>query len=455
MLLAVERVTSRYWNFFLHPGTIVEFLFELHIRVTFPSAWSVGSGYLGSSGAGFIMDFLSKFPAAIAAIDQLREEMGATEGEVTSSPLEGAGGSYGEMHQVMLSDSQGQEKCQLIVKLVPDVEGKKTLSKVLGLPREAAFFNTFAPTLSKVIGLPKVWHSEGDVTTGEKVVVMERLANVTQSGYFFGPGSPLNQGKDLPKICAEAGNPHCKDVAAATFRAAAEVHARYWHDESLLGRSWLRGSSWVQGQGEEAWKQSQQTVKDSWKVFHENREKGELTSEWPEDLVTIVDAAVGKISWESFQSAKRPWTLVHGDFHPANIMWRNDTTARSSSTTGSHQQPVFLDWEMVGLGSGPQELGQYVISHMDPVVRSQCEEELVRGYYEHLVSAYPGSKACDYTWEECWSEYKLGGVGRWMWFLPYFASRGPKHYLDFFINQVGAFLRDHCITAETVEQPRA
>ena len=38
---------------------------------------------------------------------------------------------------------------------------------------------------------------------------------------------------------------------------------------------------------------------------------------------------------------------------------------------------LLLDWENVGIGSGPQEIGQYLISHMDPSLRAQVEREVV------------------------------------------------------------------------------
>ena len=38
---------------------------------------------------------------------------------------------------------------------------------------------------------------------------------------------------------------------------------------------------------------------------------------------------------------------------------------------------LLLDWENVGIGSGPQEIGQYLISHMDPSLRAQVEREIV------------------------------------------------------------------------------
>jgi aminoglycoside phosphotransferase (APT) family kinase protein len=36
------------------------------------------------------------------------------------------------------------------------------------------------------------------------------------------------------------------------------------------------------------------------------------------------------------------WTLVHGDYHPANQLYNPKT-----------KEITTVDWEMVGLGSGP------------------------------------------------------------------------------------------------------
>lgn len=41
------------------------------------------------------------------------------------------------------------------------------------------------------------------------------------------------------------------------------------------------------------------------------------------------------------------WTLVHGDYHPANQLIDPTITIKGDV------EVVSLDWEMVGLGSGP------------------------------------------------------------------------------------------------------
>ena len=78
--------------------------------------------------------------------------------------------------------------------------------------------------------------------------------------------------------------------------------------------------------------------------------------------------------------------MVHGDYHPANQLI--DPTSEEVKITS-------LDWDMVGLGSGPQEVGQYVISHMEPHIRRSCEKELLDAYYAQLVLG--GVSAESYT----------------------------------------------------------
>jgi len=80
---------------------------------------------------------------------------------------------------------------------------------------------------------------------------------------------------------------------------------------------------------------------------------------WSPYLLGVIEASLSKISWENFVLSNKSlkWTLVHGDFHPANVLIRGDG------------QLLIVDWEQVGVGSGPQDLGQYAISHMPPTTR--------------------------------------------------------------------------------------
>jgi hypothetical protein len=111
---------------------------------------------------------------------------------------------------------------------------------------------------------------------------------------------------------------------------------------------------------------------------------------------------------------------------------------------------VLLDLEMVGVGSGPQELAQMLISHMEPALRAACELQLLRAYHTELLSR----GVQQLSWEACLAEYRAGGAARWIWFLPVLAAACPAPMTQFWINQLQAFLEDHNITAETVGMPR-
>uniref|UniRef100_A0A7S4WHK3 Aminoglycoside phosphotransferase domain-containing protein n=1 Tax=Ditylum brightwellii TaxID=49249 RepID=A0A7S4WHK3_9STRA len=349
------------------------------------------------------------------------------------------------------------------------------LSCKLGLAREAMFYNKLAPKV-RVSSLdesciPKIYYSHGDMSNGSKIVFMEDLSSrYIDSGIIFGPGNPNNWSRDLESQIADAYHtvssiPTSFEVANQTFLAIAKVHATFWRDNELLQEEyhWLRGSSWISGKGEDTWWASQKMLQSMCEKYLEREKKREdevESIEWDPLLRDIVEKAMNGISWESHLkrlNVDSHFCLVHGDFWPGNVMIEKDetrTTAPSSTTSVRGVRDLrLLDWEMVGLGSGPQDLGQYILSNIDPQERRECEEQLIRNYYEKLVQL--GVR--DLSWEYCWSEYTIGGLERWLWFLVYFCSQEGSVMLkwaQFFHNQMKEFVHDHSIRSEHVTQPR-
>ncbi len=192
------------------------------------------------------------------------------------------------------------------------------------------------------------------------------------------------------------------------------------------------------------WKKQQGTIAQLWvTVKAKIADDPTYQVRWDPLLVACVDAAIDKAQrdgWSRFQAElhARPFTLVHGDFHPANFL------------VGSEDVKL-VDWEAVGLGSGPQELGQFMISHTQPAVRAAIEKEVVAVYFDELTRLNPGVAM---TREQCWDEYVAGGLGRWLFFLPYDGWGAPASVSQFFCDQVLAFIQDHRITPDTVPMPR-
>ncbi len=118
---------------------------------------------------------------------------------------------------------------------------------------------------------------------------------------------------------------------------------------------------------------------------------------------------------------------------------------------------VFLSFP----GSGPQELGQFMISHCPPRERATIERAAVEAYFGELSSLNPlvltsssSSLSEPWTMDHCWAEYVNGGLGRWLFFLPYDGWGAHHSVSQYFCDQVLAFIKDHNITPETVPMPR-
>jgi hypothetical protein len=379
--------------------------------------------------------------------------------EVTFEDMSAAGGLSGRMRRVVGTDSKGNRVLTLVLK--ETFPSRVSVSKALGLNREALFFHEFSPILGKHANLPTVYVAHADTETGYKAILMEDLADYVQAGYMFGPYTPLNAGQDLEAAVAATGGITARRVAAATFLCGARLHAPFWNKVSELQKhSWLRGAAWSEGKGEEGWMQSQKSAKDLWEVGKKAIEEGKQAF-WSPEMIALLDASFEKISWEEHMErlSRGPLTLVHGDFHPANMMWKRSATPVTS--TGSVREDAesdcgslaLLDFEVVGIGSGPQDLAQFLISHMHPDERRACESELLELYHEEL--GRQGVDLSTFTMEQLRSEYARGCVERWMWLMGYIAGACPEPITKFLHGQVWEFAKDHGIDASNVGQPRS
>jgi len=368
-----------------------------------------------------------------------------TVNEVAIVDMSGSGGQSGAiMKKLILSFADGTE---LSVILKSTGEAGQPFAKSLGLSRECFFYDMLGPTLSNV-RLPVVYFAYGDMETGEKVVLLENLSDCIQSGYFFGPWSCINWGKDLKALCVGAPEGLAeRDMARKAFLMAANMHARYWNDASLKTHEWLRMARYSRGEDRLVWEGAHKVATDAWKKVREPENCAKF--KWDEYLVAVVESSFSKISWDASESVQQrfPFTLVHGDFHPANMMYNP-----------AEDSVVLLDWENVGIGSGPQDLAQYMISHTNKDVRKTIETELLREYYKALSTA-PESKVntADFPFELCEREFIFGGVERWIWLLAVIMNMGmPDVAKQFFHDIVSAFIQDYkdIITPETIGMPR-
>lgn len=153
-----------------------------------------------------------------------------------------------------------------------------------------------------------------------------------------------------------------------------------------------------------------------------------------------------------------PFTLTHGDFHAANMLWcperaaatekaSRSTTPGSSSSGGGGSGGggmVLVDWSEVGVWEPMADIAQMLVSDVRPHVRRQCERALIATYVATLRDAGVTS----YSAEAAWRDYGRAGSQRWLWLFAVLAGLPDEQAMPlvaarFFHDQTAAFVRDH------------
>ena len=294
--------------------------------------------------------------------------------------------------------------------------------------KESAFYETLAHKLEY---LPKVYYSYHNSFTGEFVILMEDVRPKYEGvNYYFG-----NQvwGSREVRYALEP-----LDMLRLVFIRAADLHAKYWNDKSLLSLPWLKGVQWYQGKDRAAWEIGIEAASAAWRQVKAAIAAGKANVKWSSAVMKAVDACQRNTSWKALQQhlhdAAVPFTLTHGDFHASNMFVK-------APTCGSRSL-LLVDWSEVGLWEPTADLGQIIISDVRPDVWRGKDKALVQLYWERLVTQ--GVSAKEYSFEMCWQQYQRSALERWLWLLPVLASMGlPDFAVQYFHDQVEAFLTTH------------
>ena len=316
-------------------------------------------------------------------------------------------------------------------------------------------------------------------------IVLEKLAGV-DSGLFFGRHSPLNwRFASDDAIAAEKTRQYLDagvtelSVCLETAALAARLHGPFWgkvpqlladpNFEHAACREWYAiaaaaatttptapaaatspPKSWTDALSYSLnlWSAEKQRIVASGAATTTGTDPDDAaTATTPfgfSQLVTdCVDAAFARTTWPNVLQHIRavPSTWVHGDFHPANMLVLGPGAAGMR----------VVDFEMHRIGSGPQELGQVLISHARPASRRQCERAMLERYVAVLRDEFGVEEGGGVDLASVTAEYVAGGLGRFLWFLPILASLGQGDaFAMYFHDQVLAFLGDHGVTPANV-----
>mmetsp|Transcript_3475 Transcript_3475/g.5966 ORF Transcript_3475/g.5966 Transcript_3475/m.5966 type:complete len:390 (+) Transcript_3475:174-1343(+) len=374
----------------------------------------------------------------LAIVDKIKAEIGNV-CSTSVKPFGSHSGYVAQLFVVKLSHEDGSETDGVLKAVFNDAG--VVISKQYDLAREGMFYKWRMETSSGDVFdsiTPTTYYAEGDFESGTKVVLMENLTlqNGVESGMFFGKASLHNWARDIdaatPGVSAET-------ITRLAFVKAAKFHAKYWNDMSLVSQDWLIDAKEVIGENRDKWQKKMDHFAEGWA-------KARDPETMDPHMVACIDASIANISWDAHQAElKKGWTLIHGDYHPGNMLYLPGNENRTGDLR-------IVDWEAVTLGSGPRDIGQYMLSHASPEFRRSCEKGLVEAYWEALRAASPGSVA-PMTLSECWASYKRNGIARWITLLIMMQPIVPADALTFFYGQVTPFLRDHFPQPSDTPQP--
>uniref|UniRef100_A0A0G4IFR7 Aminoglycoside phosphotransferase domain-containing protein n=1 Tax=Chromera velia CCMP2878 TaxID=1169474 RepID=A0A0G4IFR7_9ALVE len=384
--------------------------------------------------------------STVMSLEWVKEKLGIPDAlGVKVSAFGDHSGMFASLFRLKIVKKGDGAPCVFVCKTIVD-KGQLQISARLGLSREGLFGSETAFQRNDTIRAcaPVYLYARGNMESGEKLVIMEDLSEGIETGKWFGGSSYHNMKRSIEDVPSDVG---LLEIVRKSVCVLAGIHAEFvCQRHLLLSFEWLNAVDWVCGKGRERWERDQETCREHWRTA---RGREELRDLWDDHLVACVEASLkkgeGEKGWEEFQRelGSLPWTLMHGDFHPGNVLF-----LRESGRDGRGGHVRILDWEMVGVGSGPEEVGQYMISHALPETRRGIEEEVLRAYLDEYNRKVEG-KGERLSMEFVRREYVLGGSAKWVFFLCWMLRRLPlEPDCRFFHDQLKAFLRDH------VEDPR-
>ncbi|KAL0244249.1 hypothetical protein GEMRC1_008334 [Eukaryota sp. GEM-RC1] len=344
----------------------------------------------------------------------------------TSSDFSGGMRSSLVKLTIKTTDESNPSPQHVVVKYLPHKYKAILSSLLLDTSKEAKFYQHFQQQAASVI--PNVYYSHANMSTGVYTIIMEDLSDSFLVGKILG-----NQCWGEVDVPAEFDFDHT-ELINHVFLTIADLHSTFWNDSSLFKHKFLKNTDHCQGKGRNRFEFGVYSIKSKWNAICKATAKGTMTFKWSPTVVKAINTLFSNSSWKQYRSSltKQPYTLVHQDFHPNNMM------------IDRNRKLSIFDWSEAGVGCPFSDLSQWMISHVDPELRRRIERTVVRNYYDKLVE-----NGVDVpSFEQCFQYYIVGGIERWLQMLiimGHFYRLGglPEYGLQFFYDQVEAFVSDH------------
>jgi hypothetical protein len=213
------------------------------------------------------------------------------------------------------------------------------------------------------------------------------VAGINYPTCFYRDFNPQDQGmvllmEDISHLDCPSWNATPQQVEIAVSKLA-PFQARWWNNQQLKDYSWLtpgddRG---LFGMYAELSRAAIPTV-------------NELADKDMSDCNALINAfhenLDGALNWVS----GRPFTFVHGDYHPKQMFF---------GEPGTEEEFVMIDWQLPTRSLGTNDLARIIVLGLDQDTRRLRERELIESYHQGLKD-----NGVDYPMEELLDDYRFG-----------------------------------------------
>lgn len=215
----------------------------------------------------------------------------------------------------------------------------------------------FYQQLSKRSGLrtPHCYYSDINAETGHHVLVMEAI-------------DTINEGDIATGLSLES--------AEQAMRSIATFHASWWEKPELATLDWLDVDD------------SPPTASDHQEVWQQFVDA--MGGQIPDSFKAIGARYGENIAMAFGLLRESPQTLVHGDYHAANLLFSRDGL-------------VVIDWHLLFRGRGACDIGYLLSSSLQPADRRAGELAIVQRYHDILIE----NGVEGYSFDECFRDYRL------------------------------------------------
>ena len=190
---------------------------------------------------------------------------------------------------------------------------------------------------------PRILAAHYDPVTKTAALLIEDLGNLPKRQQF------------VPKVL--------RDV----LLKLAQVHSRFWGDDSLCTRWWMRD-----GYRADIFDEDVDQFAPNWAILVASETLHPCETRTVNEVADFLTNNILEVLQELDD---RPRTLTHGDLHTANMMLRR---------TDDGQTPVLIDWQDAVYSGASSDVAKFLSTTMSPDDARRHFDDLIVGYHAAL-----------------------------------------------------------------------